>query len=300
MSIQPVSRLLSVLSVAGLGLLAACGGGGGGGVVEPEPAGGDTATMELVLTDHPLGGDVESVMVTIDSMTAHHRNGAVFEFLDRPMSLDLLALRGRHRSLGVREVEAGVYDNFQLHMSEGHLVIAGRRYPMDFRSREGRMPGPVDVPMAGAAVVVMDFDAESSIEVEHGTEDRFHMDPVLRDGGSDVRGSADCPGHDDHAPAHEAVGVPVDTDIIVQFPMGGMGGNGGMRPADPDGLVEVHRDSPEGPMVQGAVSVRDGTVVFSPHAPLEPGTTYHVAVHEEMMPGFHFCGEDGFSFTTRN
>lgn len=272
-------------------LLGACGGGGS----VTGPAGGPGASaMEVVLTDHPIADDADSVMVTIDSVEAVHRSGSVHELLDAPMTMDLLELRGRHRSLGVRDVPAGTFDHVRLHIADGHIVVAGTTHPMELRSRDGVMPGPFEVPVSGVAVVVADFDIESSIDVEHTTPHRYHMDPVVRFGGIDFRDADDCPGPMDHHPAHMATDVPITTEIRISFPMAGMS----MMPVDPSGILEVHRR--DGPAVAGAAVAADGVVTFMPHEPLEPGTTYDVELHRGHMPGFRFCGEDRFSFTTRD
>lgn len=184
--------LAAVVAVAGIGGAVACSSN------SPSSPSGASGTLNLRLTDSPFG-DAKAVLVAFSEVTAHRDTDADFSKL--PFAggasrrvCDLKKLEAAEDILGTGLIPAGHYTQVRLVVSSATLYFdnvaagpacapaidapAGRSASLTIPSGEVKLSRQFDVPAAGAATMLLDFDGDQSIrQMGNGG---YSMTPVIR------------------------------------------------------------------------------------------------------------------------
>ncbi len=164
--------LLSLLGLALLAVLPACGGGGGGG-------GADDGSVTMALTDAP-SDQIDLFEVDVLSLRLKRVDGAVVEALPTSARIDFADLVALSDLLTTATVPPGVYRRFELTLdfSNAAVHIDGK----------GSMASVLDAsgnPLSGSLVVGVDLPGDRPLVVAAGTP-RFVERDVDLDGSTEV------------------------------------------------------------------------------------------------------------------
>jgi hypothetical protein len=139
------------------------------------------STLKILLTDKPIEGNIEAVVVTIsrvDVVWGDDRPHTTL--LDEPRTFDLLQLRnGVTETLAMAPVPPGVVEQIRLIVSDAYVVIDGQEEPLRIASGSQtgiKLQGPIIIPPGVTRTIVVDFDAEKSI---HKTGKGLLMTPSI-------------------------------------------------------------------------------------------------------------------------
>jgi hypothetical protein len=204
------SRFLRPLVGAAAMALAACGASTSGG----------NGTLAVALTDAP-SPDVKSIVVTIETVTAHSDAAGWVTVAQGPITVDLLSLQDVSMKLGEISLPAGTVSEVRLILVDGgpqYVVLAdGSQAPLKTPSgaQSGeKLKGPFTVSACERHTLTLDFDGKSSIAYHQtgGPDPEWILRPVIR-----VKTEAD-----EVLPCHADGGLP-DSGL----PPGGPGTDGG-------------------------------------------------------------------------
>ncbi len=135
-----------------------------------------TGNFQLYLTDQPIEG-LEHVYVTISSIKVEKENDAVITLWEGTRTYDLLALRDIEELVIDVDLEVGTYTAVIVVLDEVSIVVYGDTYDLSINpGLEVRIPVSFTVMEDGSIEVVLDFDADSSLE---GYGDQFVFIPVI-------------------------------------------------------------------------------------------------------------------------
>ena len=213
------ARFLRPLLGAAAMALAACGASTSG-----------NGTLAVALTDAP-SPDVKSIVVTIDSVTAHSDEAGWVTVAHGPITVDLLTLQDVSMKLGEVALPAGTISEVRLILVAGgpqYVVLAdGTQAPLKTPSgaESGeKLKGPFTVSACERHTLTLDFDGKNSIAYHQtgGPNSEWILRPVIR-----VKTEADevLPCHADGGAAD--AGLPPDGS-------GTDGGTGGASDGGPD------------------------------------------------------------------
>jgi len=204
------SRFFRPLLAAAAMALAACGASTSGG----------NGMLAVALTDAP-SPDVKSIVVTIDSVTAHSDEAGWVTVAHGPITVDLLTLQDVSMKLGEISLPAGTVSEVRLILADAgpqYVVLADDtqaplKTPSGAQSGE-KLKGPFTVSPCERHTLTIDFDGKNSIAYHQtgGPNSEWILRPVIR-----VKTEAD-----DVLPCHADGGVP-----DAGLPAGGSGTDGG-------------------------------------------------------------------------
>ena len=198
------SRLLHSLFAACGIVLAGCGASSSG-----------NGTLAVALVDAP-SPDVKSIVVTVDSVTAHSNEAGWVTVAQGPITVDLLTLQDVSMKLGEVPLPAGTVSEIRLVLADGpqYVVLADdSQAPLKVPSgtESGvKLKGTFTVSACTKHTVTLDFDGKNSIAY-HDTPspNGWILRPVIRvkaeadeaescsaDGGLPDSGSSGGPGAD--------------------------------------------------------------------------------------------------------
>lgn len=204
------SRFVRPLIGAAAMALAACG---------TSPSSGN-GMLAVALTDAP-SPDVQGIVVTIDSVTAHSDEAGWVTVAHGPITVDLLTLQDVSMKLGEISLPAGTVSEVRLILADGGpqyvLLADGSQAPLKTPSgaQSGeKLKGPFTVSACERHTLTIDFDGKNSIAYHQtgGPNPEWILRPVIR-----VKTEAD-----EVLPCHADGGVP-DSGL----PPGGSGTDGG-------------------------------------------------------------------------
>ena len=177
------SRLFRSLFAACGIALAGCGASSSG-----------NGTLVVALTDAP-SPDVKSIVVTIDTVTAHSDQAGWVTVAHGPITVDLLTLQDVSMKLGEISLPAGTVGEIRLVLADGpqYVVLADdTQEPLKTPSGQEsglKLKGTFTVSACTKHTVTLDFDGKNSIAFhETGGPNGWILRPVIR-----VKGEADEP-----------------------------------------------------------------------------------------------------------
>ena len=197
------SRLFrSLLAACGIAL-SGCGASNGNG------------TLAVALTDAP-SPDVKSIVVTVDTVTAHSDQAGWVTVAHGPITVDLLTLQDVSMKLGEISLPAGTVSEIRLVLADGpqYVVLADdTQAPLKTPSGQEsglKLKGSFTVSACTKHTVTIDFDGKNSIAYhETGSPNGWILRPVIRvkteadepescssDGGLPDSGNPGSPGSD--------------------------------------------------------------------------------------------------------
>lgn len=135
-----------------------------------------TGNFQLYLTDQPIEG-LEHVYVTISAIKVQKDDSAVITLWEGTKTYDLLALRDIEELVVDVDLEAGTYTAIIVVLDAVSIVLDGRTYDLSINpGLEVRIPVSFTIMEDGSTEVVLDFEAESSLE---GYGDQYLFIPVI-------------------------------------------------------------------------------------------------------------------------
>ena len=131
--------------------------------------------FQLYLTDQAIEG-LEHVYVTISSIQVE-KDDSVITLWEGTETYDLLALQGVEELMVDVDLEAGTYTAVIIGLDAVSIVINGRTFDLSINpGLEVRVPVTFTITDEGNCEVVLDFEADSSLE---GYGDQYYFIPVI-------------------------------------------------------------------------------------------------------------------------
>ncbi len=136
--------------------------------------------FQIYMKDAPA--EYDKILVNITQITVHKTGGAAFLVSQTSRTIDLVQLKGRQEFIAERHLDPGKYTEIRLITSSGQVVIGGDTYDMEIPSTEIKIPSQFEVLTDQATKIVLDFDADASIEVHPtgGGSDKYILRPVIK------------------------------------------------------------------------------------------------------------------------
>jgi hypothetical protein len=172
-------------------------------------------TLAVALVDAP-SPDVKSIVVTVDTVTAHSNEAGWVTVAQGPITVDLLTLQDVSMKLGQISLPVGTVDEIRLVLADGPqyvLLADDTQAPLKTPSGQEsgvKLKGKFTVSACTKHTVTLDFDGKNSIAYhETGGPNGWILRPVIRvkaeadepegcsaDGGIPDSGSSNGPGSD--------------------------------------------------------------------------------------------------------
>ena len=177
---RPLFLLAAVLFLS----LSACSDGSGDAGVTTS----GTGHLEVRLTDAPIDlATAQSVWVLIDSLTVTPEGTSDGDDLSAiPLSMtpgefDLLTLTdGATTLLASGDIPVGRYSKIRMHVSSARIVFTdGSEEPLKLESHKVDVPIPFELSLDENLQIVLDFDAQASIQVNETANDKYILRPVV-------------------------------------------------------------------------------------------------------------------------
>lgn len=137
-----------------------------------------TGNIRIYLKDLPIAAD--SIPVTISAVDAHKTGGAWLQVSTEMKTVDLILLRDRQDLIADVDIEDGSYTELRLITVSGKIVVGGKTYDLVVPSTEIKIPARFDIIKEGKTEIILDFDADKSIEVHPtGGGNEYILRPVI-------------------------------------------------------------------------------------------------------------------------
>jgi hypothetical protein len=171
----------------------------------PAPAAPNTGTVKLLVTDAPPGENVTSIMVTIaeegveihKAVAEQEQTGGgtqtqtqqqvqqgegewiTIDIAEDDREFDLFDIMGIEQFLGESEVEAGKYTQLRLTVEKIEVALdGGKLQPANLPSGVLKFVRPFDVVAGETVEILIDFDADQSVNVTGGG--KIQVKPVVK------------------------------------------------------------------------------------------------------------------------
>lgn len=139
-----------------------------------------TGNFQIYLTDQPIDS-AEQISVTLSEISVQKEGAAFFTVWSGEETYDLLKLRDKEEKIIDVSLDEGTYTQIRLVVTEGQIVIAGESNEMVVPSSEVMIPLIFDINEGGATEIVLDFEAEHSIQVvSAGQSEQYILKPVVK------------------------------------------------------------------------------------------------------------------------
>jgi len=145
-----------------------------------------TGNFKLYLTDQPIDIDnAEEIWVTISEINVQKAEEGfltVWEGIE-PLKYDLLKLKDEEILILDITLEEGMYTQIRLVVGSGSIKIIGEDdyHNMTVPSSEVKIPLVFNIMDGDVAEIVLDFEAEHSIQVVNaGQSEEYILRPVIR------------------------------------------------------------------------------------------------------------------------
>ena len=143
--------------------------------------------VDVQMTDAPLDlATAQSVWVVIDSVTAIPEGSSAEEMPPIPLAttageFDLLTLTGGPTTLlASGDLPVGRYSRLRLHVPSGRIVfLDGTEEPLKIDSQKVDVPIPFDLSRDESLQLLLDFDAQASVQVNETATDKYILRPVV-------------------------------------------------------------------------------------------------------------------------
>jgi len=141
-----------------------------------------TGNFKLYLTDLPID-DAEEIWVTISEINVQKSDEGFFTISTDSRDYDLLTLRSKPEKIVDITLDEGMYTQIRLVVTAGQILLAGESeaHIMTVPSSEVKIPFVFHIMAEGATEIVLDFEAEHSIQVVNaGQSEEYILRPVIR------------------------------------------------------------------------------------------------------------------------
>ncbi len=173
----------AIISICSLALLLACSGSGTASVT------GGMGRLDIQLTDAPIDlSGVKSVEVSIAGVLVYpgvegmdDETAPPIVLMQYPQTFDLLTLTGGATTLlASGEVPAGFYQRIRLEVSSASLTyLDDTTADLKIESNKVDVPIPFQVEPGNDTMLVLDFDAATSVQVNETGSNQFILRPVV-------------------------------------------------------------------------------------------------------------------------
>jgi len=137
-----------------------------------------TGNLLIYLKDSPI--DADSIQVTISAVDAHATGGAWLPVSTEMKTVDLIQLHDHQTPIADIDLDDGSYTEIRLLMVSGRIVVNGQTYDLVVPSTEVKIPARFDIIKEGKTQIILDFDADKSIEVHPtGGGNEYILRPVI-------------------------------------------------------------------------------------------------------------------------
>jgi hypothetical protein len=156
-------------------LAAACSGdptssGDNVGPTATATSGPETGTLDVRVTDQP-DPDITAIVITAEKVQVHKAGGddegGWITVVEGEFSFDLLKVISKEESIGVGELEPGMYTQTRITVLDVQVTKGGEQLTAEVPSGELKLVGPLEVIAGETTILTLDFNAERSI-VEAG------------------------------------------------------------------------------------------------------------------------------------
>ena len=180
-----MKRLASILVLVLLCTFPACDSSEEG---DPSLITGGQGQLIILLTDAPIDmSTVQSVIVTIDevivypTMLTDGGDPSPMVIMTQLETFDLLTLTdGATELLAEAELPVGFYGRIRLRILDAELIfLDGVVEPLKIESGKVDVPIPFELTVGENLEIVLDFDAEGSIQVNQTGSDKYILRPVI-------------------------------------------------------------------------------------------------------------------------
>ena len=125
-----------------------------------------TGNFQLYLTDQPIP-DIENVYVTISEIGVKKQGEEAFTTIwEGEKTYDLLTLRNREERILDIELEQGTYTQIKIVVESAAIVIRGQTFELSIPSIAVIIPVVFTIMEDGVTEVVLDFEADNSIDID--------------------------------------------------------------------------------------------------------------------------------------
>ena len=190
-----IRTLITILLLGAL-LIAGCAQPG---PAQPAAAGLSTGTLEVRVTDAPASDDITEIWITVSGVSAHRavaeqeqtqqqtqqqteQQEAEGEWISLPITgtnpFELLKIRGLEEILATTSLTEGKYTQIRMDVSKVEVKMGGSTKIATLPSGELKFIHPFDVVAGQTTILLLDFDAEKSVNVTGG--DKVMFKPVIR------------------------------------------------------------------------------------------------------------------------
>lgn len=139
-----------------------------------------TGNFKLYLTDQPIA-NAEQILVTVSEIRVQKTEEAFLSVYSGSQTYDLLKLQNKEEMIATAELEQGKYTQIRLAVTAGQVVVDGVSHEMTIPSSEIKIPVVFDIVKDGVTEIVLDFEAEHSIQVvKAGLNEEYILRPVVK------------------------------------------------------------------------------------------------------------------------
>lgn len=152
-----------------------------------------TGSLKVSLTDAPAAANFEKVEITVSTLEISKEtdgtNATWITLNENVGTIDLLTLNnGRLQELGMKDLEAGTYNQIRFIVTEARVTVAGVDTVMHMASNSVKLTTPFTITEGITTELVIDFDAAHSITLTQGGTG-YTMTPVTRLAQVDLTGA---------------------------------------------------------------------------------------------------------------
>jgi len=132
------------------------------------------------LKDAPL--NFEQIPVTLSYIYVQNTGGADFAVFRVRQVIDIIQLKSRQEYIVNLDIEAGKYREIRFIINAGSVVAGGVTYDCEVPLTETRIPVQFDILKERTTKIILDFDAENSIEIRPtgGGQIQYILRPVIK------------------------------------------------------------------------------------------------------------------------
>jgi hypothetical protein len=138
-----------------------------------------TGNFQIYLTDQPIEAD--EIWVIITEINVQKEDEGFLTLWTGEKEYDLLTLMNTEELVLEYSLKEGKYTQIRLVVESGWIVIDGTRHDMTIPSSEVKIPFVFNITEDGSTEVVLDFEADESVDVVYTYENAAYiLRPVIK------------------------------------------------------------------------------------------------------------------------
>lgn len=135
--------------------------------------------FQIYLTDQAID-NAEAIIVNISEISVQKEGEAFLTLWSGKQTYDLLQLANKEEEITDVTLKEGTYTQVRLIVDSGQITISGQTYDLTVPSSEVKIPVVFNVIESGATKIVLDFEADDSIQVvSPGQSGGYILTPVI-------------------------------------------------------------------------------------------------------------------------